>query len=490
MRTRRAYSRLTAMQIARGRLLGLTQAALSVALVGSLFGACSPKATEPAQLSGECSLSLGAVPPALEPPIEWKAPESRITAELELSTALLGRALEKEVPRRLAYVKGQSVGAAGEITYRVERSGFAVALQGERLVVSTPVTADVEVCKRLGPLCITYGSCQPKLRADVSLPLVVDRQYRLGPSSVHVKVVQGCVLQPIGLDQSSHVYKAARQQQAKVKARIDSALPNIRGDVAQVWRLLHMPVSIDNTVCLRIEPTGVSQQKPKLRSDAKGEQLLSTRLAVRGRVKVEDPCVDPHQASPEAPLPAPELEDELPKDVDLEVPLFIDWSSVSAQLTRVLTTQPIRSEAGTVTIAKVESRAASRAGKSKVALGLTLSGVACGESWFLAEVSQDPQRKVLVLTGVRALSPGALPEQLERALGAALSQRATIDLPVDLSAAPGTLEGLVKRLTTDLPPQIQLDLAVGEARVSEVVAQNEGLVPVVSVGGHAKLWAR
>ncbi|MGE3674052.1 MAG: DUF4403 family protein [Polyangiaceae bacterium] len=475
------------MQIARGWRRGLALGALPFTLIGG--SACSPKATEAAPGSGECSLTLGTAPPKLEPPVVWTVPESRISAELELSTALLGRELEKQVPRRLADVRGQDIGAAGELTYRVERSGFAVGLQGERLVVSTPVTADVQVCKSLGPICVTYGSCQPKLRADVSLPLVVDSQYRLGPSSAKVNVERGCILQPIGLDQSSHVYKAARQQEAKVKSRIDGSLPRIRDDVAQVWRLLHMPVSIDNTLCLRIEPTGVAQQKPKLKND-NGQQLLSTRLAVSGKVKVEDPCIDPHKASPEKPLPAPDLKDELPKDVDLEVPLFIDWSSVSAQLSRGLTTQPVKSDAGNVSIAKVEARPTSAAGKSRVALELTLSGVACGSAWFLAEVKEDAQRKVLVLADVKALSPGVLPAALEQALAAALAGRASIDLPVDLSAAPDTLEGLVKRLTTDLPPPIQLDLKVQEAQVRVVMAQNEGLVPVVSVGGHAKLWAR
>ncbi|MGE0324794.1 MAG: DUF4403 family protein, partial [Polyangiaceae bacterium] len=182
--------------------------------------------------------------------------------------------------------------------------------------------------------------------------------------------------------------------------------------------------------------------------------------------------------------------DELPKDVDLEVPLFIDWSSVSAQLSRGPTTQPVKSDAGNVSIAKVEARPTSAAGKSRVALELTLSGVACGSAWFLAEVKEDAQRKVLVLADVKALSPGVLPAALEQALAAALAGRASIDLPVDLSAAPDTLEGLVKRLTTDLPPPIQLDLKVQEAQVRVVMAQNEGLVPVVSVGGHAKLWAR
>ncbi|MCA9645446.1 MAG: DUF4403 family protein, partial [Myxococcales bacterium] len=382
----------------------------------------------------------GTTAPKLEAPIAWEAPESRITAELELGTALLGRELEKQVPRRLADVRGQSIGAAGELTYRVERSGFALGLQGERLVVSTPVTANVEVCKSLGPICVTYGSCQPQMRADVSLPLVVDGQYRLGPSNVKVNVARGCVLQPIGLDQSSQVYKAARQQEAKVKSRIDGSLPKIRDDVAQVWRLLHMPVSIDNTLCLRIEPTGVAQQKPKLKND-NGQQLLSTRLAVMGKVKVEDPCTDPHKASPETPLPAPELKDELPQDVDLEVPLFIDWSSVSAQLSRGLTTAPVKSDAGSVSIAKVEARPTSVGRKSRVALELTLSGVACGSSWFLAEVKEDAQRKVLVLSGVQALNPGVLPAALEQALASALSGRASIDLPVDLSAAPETLEG-------------------------------------------------
>src|SRR5690606_17943154 len=162
--------------------------------------------------------------------ISWSPPQSHITAEFELSTKRLARELEKQVPRRLASASGKDVGVAGEVSYRVERSGLGFDVQLDRLAVTTPIRVEVEVCQRIGPMCLMYGTCQPRLRARVALPLVVDSHYRIGPSRVAVEVQRGCVLQPIGVDQSEHIHRAAREQRALVKRRIDGALPDIRGD--------------------------------------------------------------------------------------------------------------------------------------------------------------------------------------------------------------------------------------------------------------------
>lgn len=447
-------------------------------------------ASDPGRPAAECELELGTAVPTLAAPISWSHPQSHITAELELSTKLLARELEKQVPRRLASESGKDVGVAGEVSYRVERDGFRFDVLLDRLEVITPIRVEVEVCKRLGPMCLLYGTCQPRLRARVGLPLVVDSRYRIGPSRVAVEVQRGCVLQPIGVDQSAHIHRAAREQRELVKRRIDAALPDIHGDVESVWRILHTPVSIDNSLCLRIRPTGVIQQKPKLsKPGADGSRTISTRISVTGEVRVEDPCQP--DATPIAALPAPTATAEVAPDVALEVPLFLEWSDVAAQFNRALAGQRVPTERGEVQIAKVEVKPSSQQGRSKVALGLTLSGVACGQVWFLADVDTDMQRKVLVLRTITPLTGSgvALPGETSRRLATLVEQRATLDLPVDLSAAPSTLEGLVRRLTQDLPPEVKLDLKVEPAKVSQIVALERALVPVVSLGGHAGLSA-
>ncbi len=464
-------------------------------IAGLLLAGCSSgrAASDPGRSAAACELQLTAPVLALAAPVSWTPPESHITAELELSTALLARELEHQVPRQLASASGRDIGLAGEVSYRVERGGFGFGVHGASLAVTTPIKVEVEVCKRLGPVCLLYGACQPRLRADVSLPLLMDAQYRLGPSQVTVKVERGCVLQPIGLDQSARIHQAARDQQVMVKRRVDGLLPDIRADVASVWRILHTPVAIDNSLCLRIRPTGVDQQHPKLSAPAAGsDQTLTTRISIRGEVRVEDACQATQDAGPITPLPAPTLASEVAPDVALEVPIFLEWSDVTAQLNRALSGQRVSTARGEIQIAKVSVQPTSQRGKSRLALTLTLSGVACGQVKFLTDIDVDMSRKVLVLRSIAPLKAGeaSLPDEATQRLTALVLRRVALDLPVDLSAAPSTLEGLVRRLTQDLPPQVKLSLQVEPAKVSQIIALQRALVPVISLNGHARLSAR
>ena len=76
-----------------------------------------------------------------------------------------------------------------------------------------------------------------------------------------------------------------------IQSRIDHSIPKLRPYVDNVWRTLHVPVSLGNTTCLRIVPDGLTQARPTLVN-----RVLSARLSATGALSVEDPCQKPEEA--------------------------------------------------------------------------------------------------------------------------------------------------------------------------------------------------
>lgn len=451
-------------------------ARLTVALAAaSAFGCGSgtPPTAAPGELCGArlrpARLSFDAAP-------EIETPESRLAVDIRVSTTRLARELGARVPRVLAHAERVPVGTPGEASYRVARGDFAVTLSGERLVVATPVSVSIAVCKPLGPICPSYGRCSAELAARASVPLVLDARYELGASRVELATTRGCVLSPIGLDVTPELERTARQQVAESKRRIDDSLPSLGPAIRAGWQLVQTPVGLGNTPCARISPERLAQQRPSLESGT-----LVTRLAVFGHVGVEDPCPPPDAHPRERALPAPELHDDVPAGLALEVPVRLDWGDVSAALTRSLAAA---TRAGDATrIVRAEARGARLAGTSVVALALTVEGDVCGEAWVTAEPWYDAARARVRLRRV-ALAPSQ-PEASALELPARVEESAEIALPVELGAAPAALEGLVKMLISGAPESVAVDFQVEPPRVGRVLVAPQALVPLASLRGRA-----
>jgi Domain of unknown function (DUF4403) len=400
--------------------------------------------------------------------------ESRVTVQVALDTRRLARELERRVPVVLAHARARGVGAAGVASYVVRRGGFALSLAGNRLVVETPVSVELAVCKPLGPFCPTYGRCSPRLASRVSVPLELGPSYAVGLSRVSVAVTRPCVLEPVGLDVTPLLEREARRQAGDLERRIDRELPELKPELSGAWGLFHVPVALGTSLCMRVAPERVDEARPKLDG-----HTLSGELAVFGQVSVEEPC--PKSDPPSGSLPAPHLVDALPDGVDLEVPIRVDWTEVSANLTRSLAGDAV----GSVRVTKVEARA-SRPG---VLIDLTLDGATCGDVWLEGEPYYDAASSAIRLRHVRyadgqaararALGADALPGEIER--------RARVGLPVDVASAPGALEALLEQLTRDKPAGVRVSLKLKPARVARVLVDERSLVPVASLDGSASV---
>jgi hypothetical protein len=422
----------------------------------------------------ECGARVEDVPYSAPAPDPLPDQRSRIGVEVRAALAALERALGSRVPVTLAAERRRPVGAPGEVSYVVRRGRFGIGLVSERLTVAVPVEVEAEVCKPLGPFCPTYGRCSPRLSAVASVPALLSESYEIGRSRVAIAVTRPCTI--AGIDATPQIREQALRQAGGVQGRIDASLPAIRPSVAGIWELLHHPISLGRSTCLRIRPDRITQQRPTLK-----ERTLVSRLGAEGTLVVEDPC-NAQETVRVAPLPRLLTEEGTSDGIALRVPVRTSWSDVSAALTRSLSTrsgarEPLR-------VSKLEAQGVVVGSRSLVLLRATLSGHTCGPVRVLGEPWYDAATGRVRLRDVRP-APGA---PAVRGLGAVLARiarDAAIELPVEVAAGPAALGELVQRFGRDLPEGVEIESDLRPAAVERVAPEPDGLAAVAVLAGRA-----
>jgi len=410
------------------------------------------------------------VPPEPLPP-----QRSRVGVAVHAELAALERALGKEVPVTLAAERRRPIGTPGEVTYVVRRGRLGIALDTARLTVKVPVEVEAEVCKPLGPFCPTYGRCSPRLLATASVPLLLSDSYEIGKSRVSIAVQRECTIG--GYDATPQIKTRAESEVGQVQARIDAAMPAIRPSVAGVWELLHHPVALGSTTCLRIEPDRVTQNRPAVKDGA-----LVTELGAEGTLSIQDPCERSAAVKP-APLPRLVVNDAAATGVELRVPVRTSWVDVSAELTRALSSKD--ATAGEIRVVKLEAEGSG----SLVAMRATLAGSLCGAARLVAEPWFDERTSRIRLRNVTE-PPGRSQLAERAALARLIETHASAALPVDLSAGPAALTALVEGFGRDLPEGVEIDAKITPSVVPKVHPEREGLVALAIFSGHTTFRLR
>lgn len=440
----------------------------------------SPAGTGPEGAGAtECSVRLADVQLEAQAPEPLPEQRSRIGVEVHAELAALERALAKEVPVTLAAEQRKPVGAPGEVSYVVRRGRIGIGLDAERLTVQVPVEVEAEVCKPLGPFCPTYGRCSPRLAAVASVPLLLNEGYEIGKSRVSIAVTRPCTI--AGVDATPQIRQQANRQIGNVQGRIDASMPEIRPSVAGVWELLHHPIALSTSTCLRIQPDRITQQRPKLRDGA-----LVSQLGAEGTLRIQDPC-EPNVAVKAPPLPRLVTSDDGARGIELRVPVRASWVDVSAQLTRSLGTKA--AQGGETRVVKLEARGARSGSRDLVALRATLAGAACGDLGLLAEPWFDEQPGRVRLRRL-AVAPGTPELPNLAALLALIERQASAALPVDVASGPAALTGLVQSFGKDLPEGVEIDSEMKKSVVERVHPEQDGLVALAIFAGHATFRVR
>ena len=236
----------------------------------------------------QCSPRTGPVIPALPmcdaPPadiaaLSVAAPESEVGVAFSSPLSALTQTLERRVPRTLAEGRNQAIGAAGRVTYKIERDALRLSVQPQEVSLFTTLTGTIHVCKPVGPFCVSYGSCRPTWRVQAGLPSDFDRDPRLR-AYVDVKLDRGCVLSPVGYDATAELERITRSEARHVRRRIDTELANVQQQLDFAWQQLQEPQHLDADLCLRFVPSAVSYEGPQ--QSVGGEVTL--HISARGKV--------------------------------------------------------------------------------------------------------------------------------------------------------------------------------------------------------------
>src|SRR5262249_37172610 len=135
---------------------------LLICAVLALEGGCQRKKATP---SGECATQVPAAQGSIVPPDDASivaVEPSRIAFTVVVPLAKMRKAVEGKVPVRVAEESNRDIGTPGKLSYTVDRKPFAITVDKGRVILTSDLTAQVHVCKPLGPLgCQEYATCTP-----------------------------------------------------------------------------------------------------------------------------------------------------------------------------------------------------------------------------------------------------------------------------------------------------------------------------------------
>jgi len=319
----------------------------------------TPTATTTASSVPVCETTIDSVDLPLEPAPPFEPPASTLLVEASLPLAALASEVDARLPKTLDAGNRKPIGAAGEITYQVTRGSPSVTVKDGSLVVDIPISADVEVCKPLGPLCPTYGRCQPKLSSRTTLPLEPKSDWTLEGATVKVTVSQGCRV--AGLDVTDEVEKAAAKGQRRAQDQIAAAMKKGAAALKEQMGRLTKPLPLAPGQCVLVRPNA-ARHRPL--TESRGQLQLG--VAIEGSIATAD-C----DAATKDPVELPPIEQGPLGEGRIHLVNIVPY----AELLTAFTAE--RPEG-------VELHAL-RAHGSDLAIELTLSGDVCGRTWAVVK---------------------------------------------------------------------------------------------------------
>lgn len=348
------------------RSVALADLMLFLAAVAcSSHGAGPRAAAEPA-----CDTRVNDAEPPVHEPLEPEVPQSRVVVEIRAPLDRLERVLARNVPATLAQSDHQPIGAAGVARYRVQRGGFSIGVDAERLVVRTPIRIHIEVSKAFGPLTVNYGRCDPELVATVTLPLRLTEAFGVEPPSVTTAMVRGCTIAVV--DVSNEIQSEARRQTESLERQIRREAARIPELARAAFRPFVLPLSKGG--CARFRARQFTYEIPRIEA-----QALVTRVGLVGELELGGECSAPPDDSAVAPV-AYAVER---LDADSVLRWRADWAydELAAALAAKARRAPPRDGSQ---ITDVGLRPGSADGRPNALLHLGIQGRICGSTWLSA----------------------------------------------------------------------------------------------------------
>jgi hypothetical protein len=378
---------------------------------------------------------------------------SLIVAEGDLDLARLRKELETRTPKRLAQENQRPIGAAGRVSYTVDRGPFTTMLRDEKLVVRTDLVIHARVCKPAGPFgCVEYGQCSPTAYVEASLSTRLGSKLEVAPTKVDFVVTKRCTMTALAVDVTPILESKGRAAARDLEKKIDGAIPALQPYARKGWKAMQTPLSLGDA-CLVLAPKSIAQGPTRLVDDH-----LRLRFGVRAEPRVALPC--PAKID-ETELPELARDDAMPASFSLDLPVSIDWANARAQSNDALAAADL----GLAHIERVD------VAPTRDALGIvtSVSGRACGSLGFDATLAWDATKRRVVASSVNARSEskarsGSLVDA--DAIAKGVRERLALSLPMDDEAMASNLAQAAA-----LGKEASLSLSI-----TEVVHRNEGVL--------------
>lgn len=377
---------------------------IAIAVAVAVAACGSPKeAAAPAPLVETCARTIApSEPPDGPKPLPPRAPPSRAIVHVEMRLTTLARELDARVPPRVAEERNHDAGIAGHVNYTVDRAPFAVAVEGESLVVKTELRAHAEACAR--GRC--YASCDPVAVAKAAVPLRLTSDYRFSPSRVDVSFVRGCEIRALGgivkVDVTPIIAAQLGPSLRGVEREIDARMPQPRPQAERLWKELSAPRALPLGACVVVRPRGLVQGP--MGGDG---TTLRARFGLLASPELRTRC---GEAPPVAPLPSLAYDARLPDEDDLVVGLV---SPIERAMASLAPSEPFTLDGARV---RITAASASPAGAA-LDLSLALRGEACGELVTRTPLAWSDDGRSLsfaspTLAGAPGFAPALAPEAL------------------------------------------------------------------------------
>jgi hypothetical protein len=407
---------------------------------------------------GKCFAAPAGSPGAEAPlePVEY--PSSQVWVEADLPQAAVSEGLARAIPFTLAAETKRDVGAPGYATYRVTRGTPTLHETKNGLEVQVPIDADISICKKIGPSCIQYGSCQPAFLASFTLSPEVGNQFQLAPPEGTISATKRCV---IGLDVTSQIEEIARAEVAKVEAEIKHKWPRLKPEVENAFQEMEKPLPLAEGQCVHLHPNKVFYQTAHLTGEAQN-QRLETAVGLSGTI---EPAPDCKKSRKSRPLPKISTKEKPGKRSRLWIPEVLSLDFVREELTRSLT--GAAGEEGTLKVLAV------RLEKTRVLLHIEASGSVCGSFWLEGNLAHEAGGEALTLKDLK-LSGAATPLEMKDLLS---QIEAKGQVPVGSAGwfTTEATEPLKAGLRAAVPAQVKFDIKSLKAGNARVLTTSEGV---------------
>jgi hypothetical protein len=391
-----------------------------------------------------------------------KLPKSRIWVTGKVPTSAISAKIAEEIPATLAQEKDRDVGAPGRATYRVTRGTPTLHQNGSDLQVRVPISADISVCKPLGPTCLKYGSCQPRLAAEFNVSTELGKDYELASPVGSIAATKRCV---IGIDVTRQIEAQAKKEVAKVQHQIAAQWPQLKPDARKAWKELAHPIAISDDTCVNLAPSKLAYQPPKIEKTEKGE-YLTTAVGVIGEITPAQDCSSKRKPgallSPKiSKAPGHESRLWFPEVLDLQTTRDGLAASISGPL----------GEEGTLEVLEV------RLSQEQVALHVRTEGEICGQFWITGELSHKAGADALGLSHVKLHASAPTEDETAALVGVfqVIEERARVGLASQEWFSDQRLGPLKAALRVAMPDDVKLKIAGLKAGAARILAADEGL---------------